>query len=645
MPLQKLQLRPGINRESTTLANKGGWYDCDKVRFRSGFPEKIGGWSALSYTAFLGVCRSLWNWVTLKGFNILGIGTNLKFYLEDGGVYYDITPIRTTTAAGDVTFSAVTVAPFSSTITVTDTAHGALTNDFVTFSGVDASGLGGTITQAILQQEYQVTVIDSDTYTIEARAVSPVDAPGAAVLSDASSTGNGGANVVGTYQINTGPAQYTIGTGWGTGPWSRGTWGSGFAAGVGQQLRVWSQANYGERLLFSPRGGALYVWDPGPLVPPAYATRGTLISGVDVPSQINQMLVSDATRITICLGCNDYGAYDSTSLDPMLIRWSEQEDYNAWTPTALNQAGSYRLSIGSTIVAGLQSRQEILVWTDAALYSMQYLGPPSVYGFNLLADNISIASPKAMTTSGGVVFWMGVDRFYVYDGSVSPLPCSLWKYVFSDINFDQGYQFFAGVNQGYNEVWWFYCSANSNTIDRYVIFNYVEKAWYYGTMSRTAWIDLGIRQYPIAATSGNIIVYHESAVDNGETNPPSAINAHIQTSDFDIGEGDNYSFISRMVPDITFNGSDTPAATTPSVQFIMRPRQNSGAAYGAAPVMPVVSTQTYNGTQTYNVQEFTQIVYTRVRGRQMALRVESNTVGTQWQLGVPAFDIRMDGRR
>ena len=645
MPLQKLQLRPGINRESTTLANKGGWYDCDKVRFRSGFPEKIGGWSALSYTAFLGVCRSLWNWVTLKGFNILGIGTNLKFYLEDGGVYYDITPIRTTTAAGDVTFSAVTVAPFSSTITVTDTAHGALTNDFVTFSGVDASGLGGTITQAILQQEYQVTVIDSDTYTIEARAVSPVDAPGAAVLSDASSTGNGGANVVGTYQINTGPAQYTIGTGWGTGPWSRGTWGSGFAAGVGQQLRVWSQANYGERLLFSPRGGALYVWDPGPIVPPAYGTRGTLISGVDVPSQINQMLVSDATRITICLGCNDYGAYDSTSLDPMLIRWSEQEDYTAWTPTALNQAGSYRLSIGSTIVGGLQSRQEILVWTDAALYSMQYLGPPSVYGFNLLADNISIASPKAMTTSGGVVFWMGVDRFYVYDGSVSPLPCSLWKYVFSDINFDQGYQFFAGVNQGYNEVWWFYCSANSNTIDRYVIFNYVEKAWYYGTMSRTAWIDLGIRQYPIAATSGNIIVYHESAVDNGETNPPSAISAHIQTSDFDIGEGDNYSFISRMVPDITFNGSDTPAATTPSVQFIMRPRQNSGAAYGAAPVMPVVSTQTYNGTQTYNVQEFTQIVYTRVRGRQMALRVESNTVGTQWQLGVPAFDIRMDGRR
>jgi hypothetical protein len=615
------------------------------VRFRSGFPEKIGGWSALSYTAFLGVCRSLWNWVTLQGFNILGIGTNLKFYLEDGGVYYDITPIRTTTAAGDVTFSAVTVAPFSSTITVTDTAHGALTNDFVTFSGVDASGLGGTITQAILQQEYQVTVIDSDTYTIEARAVSPVDAPGAAVLSNASSTGNGGASVVGTYQINTGPAAFTVGTGWGTGPWSRGTWGSGFAAGVGQQLRVWSQANYGERLLFSPRGGALYVWDPGPLVPPAYATRGTLISGVDVPSQINQMLVSDATRITICLGCNDYGAYDSTSLDPMLIRWSEQEDYNAWTPTALNQAGSYRLSIGSTIVAGLQSRQEILVWTDAALYSMQYLGPPSVYGFNLLSDNISIASPKAMTTSGGVVFWMGVDRFYVYDGSVSPLPCSLWKYVFSDINFDQGYQFFAGVNQGYNEVWWFYCSANSNTIDRYVIFNYVEKAWYYGTMSRTAWIDLGIRQYPIAATSGNLIVYHESAIDNGETNPPSAISAHIQTSDFDIGEGDHYSFISRMVPDITFNGSETPAATTPSVQFIMRPRQNSGSAYGAAPNMPVVSAQSYNTTQTYNVQEFTQIVYTRVRGRQMALRVESNTVGTQWQLGVPAFDIRMDGRR
>lgn len=645
MPLQKLQLRPGINRESTTLSNKGGWYDCDKVRFRSGLPEKIGGWSALSYTRFLGVCRSLWNWVTLKGFNILGIGTNLKFYLEDGGAYYDITPIRKVTTAGEVTFSAVTVAPFSSTITVTDTDHDAVTGDFVTFSGVGASGLGGNITQAILQQEYQVTVLDANTYTIQARAVSPVSAPGAAVLSNASDTGNGGAAVVGTYQINTGSDIFTVGTGWGAGPWSRSTWGSGFSSGIAQQLRIWSQSNYGELLLFSPRGGALYSWDPGPGTTPAYGTRGTLVSGVDVPAQINQMLVSDSTRITICFGCNDYGAYNSTPLDPMLIRWSEQEDYTAWTPTSLNQAGSFRLSIGSTIVGAMQTRQEILVWTDAAVYSMQYLGPPSVYGFTPLADNISIAGPKAMVTSSGIVFWMGIDKFYVYDGKVDTLPCTLWKYVFSDINFDQSYQFFAGVNQGYNEIWWFYCSANSEVIDRYVIFNYVDRAWYYGTLSRTAWVDMGIRKYPIAATSGNIIVYHESAVDNGETNPPSAINAYIQSADFDIGEGNNYSFVSRMVPDITFNGSDTPAATTPAVRFIMRPRQNPGANYNAAPNMNIVSAQSYNGTQTYNVQEYTEIVYTRVRGRQMALRIESDTVGTQWQLGTPAFDIRMDGRR
>lgn len=757
MPLQKLQLRPGINRESTTLANKGGWYDCDKVRFRSGLPEKIGGWTALTYSEFLGVCRSLWNWVTLKGFNILGLGTNLKFYVEDGGNYFDITPIRETTAAGAVTFDAT---DGSSTITVTDIDHGGVTSDFVTFSGVATSaGLGGNITRAILQQEYQITVIDANTYTFQARVVSPISSPGAAVLANSSDTGDGGANVVAAYQVNTGAAIYTLGTGWGSGPWppyraitltnpfitvsgsstitvnygatnhnvnagdfvyftsvandvagipkavfvnafkvitklsnteytismvigsgsptypvitytananfpagtggsvsvrypsaslpgsaNRG-WGDPYSAGVAEQLRIWSQSNYGEQLLFSPRGGALYKWDPGPATTPAYGTRGTLISGVDVPAQINQILVSDATRITICFGCNDLGAYNTTTIDPMLIRWSDQEDYNVWSPTALNQAGSYRLSIGSTIVGALQTRQEILVWTDAAVYSMQYLGPPSVYGFTLLADNISIAGPKAMATSSGTTFWMGVDKFYYYSGKVEVLPCTLWKYVFSDINYDQSYQFFAGVNQGYNEIWWFYCSSNSTTIDKYVVFNYVDQAWYYGTLGRTAWLDLGIRRYPMAATNGNLIVYHEAAVDNGETDPPSPINAYIQSSDFDIGEGNNYAFISRMIPDVTFNGSSTAASATPQVTFTMRPRENPGANYSSAPNMQIVSSQSYNNTQTYNVQQFTEIVYTRVRGREMALRIESNTIGTQWQLGVPAFDIRADGRR
>jgi hypothetical protein len=643
MPLQPLQFRPGVNKEVTTLAGKGGWFDCDKVRFRAGYPEKIGGWAALSYSTFLGVARSLWNWVTLKGFNILGVGTNLKFYLEDGGAFYDITPIRATTAAGDVTFSAVTVAPFSSTITITDTAHGCATGDFVTFSGVDASGLGGNITQAILQQEYQVTVLTVNTYTIQARVVSPIGAPGAAVLSNASDSGNGGAAVVGAYQVNTGSAIFTVGTGWGTGTWGRGTWSSGFSSGFGSQLRLWSQSNYGEQLLFSPRGGALFVWQPGGGTTPAYGTRGTLVSGVDVPSQINQILISDATRITIAFGCNDYGAYNTTALDPMLIRWSAQEDYNDWTPSATNQAGSYRLSHGSEIVGSLQTRQEILVWSDSSLYSMQYLGPPFVWGFNLLADNLSIMGPNAIATAVGLTFWMGVDKFYIYSGRVETLSCSVWKYVFDDINISQSYQFFAGVNERFNEIWWFYCSADSNTIDRYVIYNYVDQAWYYGTLARTAWLDSPLREYPQATTTSNIIVFHEAAVDNGETNPPSPIASYIQSSDFDIGNGDKYGFVWRMIPDITFNGSMTQSSTFPQVDFKMRPRKNPGAPYKVSNAPTVTSTQSYVTEKTYNVQEFTELIYTRVRGRQMAFRIESDTLGTQWQLGIPKLDIRPDG--
>jgi hypothetical protein len=494
-----------------------------------------------------------------------------------------------------------------------------------------------------LEQEYQVTVLTVNTYTIQARVVSPIGAPGAAVLSNASDSGNGGASVVGAYQVNTGSAIFTVGTGWGTGTWSRSTWGSGFALGIGEQLRLWSQSNYGEQLLFSPRGGALFIWQPGVGTTPAYVTRGTLISGVDVPSQINQILVSDATRITICLGCNDYGAYNSTPLDPMLIRWSAQEDYQDWTPSATNQAGSYRLSHGSEIVGSLQTRQEILVWTDSSLYSMQYLGPTFVWGFNLLADNLSIMGPNAIATAVGITFWMGVDKFYIYAGRVETLSCSVWKYVFDDINITQSYQFFAGVNERFNEIWWFYCSADSNTIDRYVIYNYVDQAWYYGTLARTAWLDSPLREYPQATTTSNIIVFHEAAVDNGETNPPSPIASYIQSSDFDIGNGDKYGFVWRMIPDITFNGSMTQGSTFPQVDFKMRPRKNPGAPYKASNAPTVTSTQNYVTEKSYNVQEFTELVYTRVRGRQMAFRIESDTLGTQWQLGIPKLDIRPDG--
>lgn len=641
MPLQKLQLRPGVNRESTTLANEGGWFECDKVRFRSGFPEKIGGWAALSYNTFLGTARSLWNWVTLKSYNLLGVGTNLKFYVESGGDYYDITPIRFTSAAGAATFAATNG---SATITVTNASgSGFVTGDFVTFT--DAVSLGGNITAAVLNQEYQITLVSSTTFTLQARAVSPVNAPGAVVLANGSDVGDGGASTVATYQINTGFDIYTIGTGWGAGPWSRLGWGSGYTTGIGLQLRLWSQANFGENLLFSPRGGALYIWQPGGSATPAYGTRGTLVSGTDVPAFINQIMVSDATRIVIAFGCNDYGAYGTTTQDPMLIRWSTNESYTNWTPAITNQAGSYRLSRGSEIVSALQTRQEILVWTDAAVYSMQYLGPPFIYGFTLLADNISIVSPNAMATANGVVYWMGTDKFYSYSGRVETLPCALRAYIFDDINRDQEAQFFSGTNEGYSEVWWFYCSTNSTTVDRYVIFNYLDRVWYYGTMGRTAWLDSPLRQYPQAATTGNIIVFHEAATDNGETNPPSPISSYIQTSDFDIGDGHNYGFVWRMIPDITFDGSTTPAPLTPQVTFTLRPRINPGSAYGTADTPAVTSAQSYAMQNTYTVQEFTEIVYTRVRGRQMAFRVSSDSLGTQWQLGVPRIDVKSDGRR
>ncbi len=635
MPLQKLQFRPGINREGTTLANEGGWFDGDKIRFRSGYPEKIGGWAAVSYNTFLGVCRSLWNWVTLKSYNLMGVGTNLKFYVENGGTYYDITPLRETNTnpAGQITLA---VTNGSNLLTITDVnAESLQVNDFVTLAG--ATTLGGNVTAAVLNQEFQiVSVVSSTQYTVQL-----------SVTADTTASSSAMTGLTIAYQINTGFATYTIGTGWGAGPWSRDGWGSGYTTGIGLQLRLWTQSNFGEDLLFSPRTGPIYLWQPGSGATPAFATRGTLVSGVDVPSITNEIMVSDSTRIVIAFGCNDYGAYGTTPQDPMLIRWSAQESYTDWTPAATNQAGSYRLSHGSVIVGALQTRQEILVWTDAAVYAMQYLGPPYVWGFTLLSDNISITSPNAMATAAGVVYWMGTDKFYVYSGRVETLPCAVRTYVYEDINRDQYSQIFAGTNEAFSEVWWFYCSANSTTIDRYVIFNYLDRVWYYGSMTRTAWLDSPLRQYPSATTGGGLMVYHEAAVDDGTTNPPSPITAYVQSSDFDIGDGHNYGFVWRMIPDITFDGSNMAGLSTdkPQVNFTVRPRQNPGAAYSASNAPTVQSAQSYRATTTYNVQEFTEIVYTRIRGRQMAFKVESSTLGTQWQLGVPRIDVRPDGRR
>jgi hypothetical protein len=716
MPLQKLQLRPGVNRESTTLANEGGWFECDKIRFRSGYPQKIGGWTPLSGTTYLGVARSLWNWVTLRGFNLLGVGTNIKYYVENGGVYNDITPIRQTTTLPNNPFTTQLNQP---TVTVNAPNHGAINGDYVTFSG--ATSVAGLD----LNNQYVITYIDSNSYTITATS------------NASSSTTGGGAAVVAAYQLNIGSSTITYQTGWGAGLWggyiagttttvlngaindsvttvtvtsttgfsatgvilvdnelitysgknstqftgcTRGTngtvavshlnnavvynattftgWGQSVSATQYNQIRLWSEANFGEYLLINPSKGGIYLWIPNydgngnlvinnraQLLSPS--SSGVYTTDADCPSITSLIAVSDTSRFVLAFGCNGYTTDPNpTQQDPMLVRWSDQENYAVWTPSATNQAGSFRLSSGSYIVTAQQTRQEILVWTDAALYSMQYLGPPYVWGINILSDNISIISPNAVATANNITYWMGADKFYSYSGRVETLPCALRQYVFGDINLTQSSQFFAGTNEGYSEVWWYYCSANSTVVDRYVIYNYLDQVWYYGTLGRTAWLDSPLRQFPMAATYSNNIVFHENGVDDvTTTGNVLPITSYIQSSDFDIGDGHNYGFVWRMIPDITFDGSTTPAPDKPQVTFTVRPRYNPGSPYGTSDTPTVASEQSYANQRNYTVQEFTQIVYTRIRGRQMAFKIISDTVGTQWQLGVPRIDVRPDGRR
>jgi len=652
MPLQKLQFAPGVNREGTATSAEGTWFDIDKVRFRSGNAEKIGGWVADTGTqigglqpptgAYWGIARAMWNWVNLSGFNLLGLGTDLKYYIQNtvGGAFNDVTPLKDTTLAGDVTFAAV---DGSDIITVNDTGSNTQVNDFVTFSG--AVSLGGNITADILNAEHQIIeVVSSSEYKIKVGATA-----------NASDTGDGGVAVIGEYQINTGSDVATVGVGWGAGGWSGVTtgltntgWGeaSTSTAGIGIQLRTWSQSNYGEDLIINPRGGGLFYWKNN--ANPSIFDRAVLLSNsspapfdtdVDCPSRVNYTLISDASRFVIAFGCNDYG---QTALDPLLIRWSDQEDYATWTPAITNQAGSFRLSIGSEIIMAQQTRQEILVWTDAAVYSMQYQGPPFVWGFQPLATNTSIASPNAAITVHDATYWMGVDKFYVYNGRVQTLPCSVRQFVFQNINLSQQFQFFAGINDAFSEVWWFYCSKNSTKIDRYVVYNYLENSWYYGNMARTAWIDNALRQVPIAAGYNGKLLYHETGNDDGTTNPPTPINAFVQSADVDIGDGHNFGFVWRIIPDVTFDGSTVPA---PSLNFSVRPRQFPGTNYGPADNPNVASANNYALQRTYNVQQFTPQVNVRIRGRQMAFRVESDDLGVAWQLGVPRIDLRADGRR
>lgn len=646
MPLKKLLPAPGVNRENTRYTNEGRWYSCDKIRFRQGTPEKIGGWQQITNDQFLGICRTLWPWAALSGQTYLGIGTNLKYYiaLAGGGSYNDVTPLRTTTAAGEVTFSAVTVFPFSSTITVTDNAHGCATGDFVTFSGVTAAGLGGNITQAVLQQNYQVTVTGVNTYTITAK--SPTT--GLPVTSNASDTGNGGAAVVGAYEISVGDAIQSAVTGWGAGGWGSGGWGVGTTTST--SIRIWNHYNFGEDLIFGPKDGAMYYWDHTAGLTARGVALTSLPGASDVPTVQRMLMVSDASRFVLAFGCNDYG---SAAQDPMLIRWSDQESAVNWTPAATNQAGSLRVSHGSAIEAVAQVRQEILVWTDVALYSLQYLGPPVVWGSQLLSDNISIISDRAWATAAGVTYWMGNEKFYMYDGRVQTLTSDLRQYIFSDLNFDQPQQIIAGTNEQFNEVWWFYCSANSTSIDRYVIYNYVEKAWYYGNLGRTAWIDTSVASnVPIAADYNNRLLYHESGVDDNATTTTLPIEAYVTSGEFDIDDGHQFGFVWRVLPDVNFTGS---TAANPTMNLTLLPLQNSGSGYtrGVVPVASVTSDMSVAGDNSFPVvrsatvpiDQFTGQVNIRVRGRQMSLKASSDQIGVQWQLGACRIDVRPDGRK
>jgi hypothetical protein len=619
MPLQKIMFKPGVNRENTRYTTEGGWYDCDKVRFRQGTPEKIGGWVRISATTFLGVCRSLWNWVTLGSQNLLGVGTHLKFYIENGGAYNDITPLRK--APATLVNNPFATTSGSTTVVVTDATGGFTNGAFVTFSG--ATAVGGLT----LNGEYQLSTIGTSTTTYEITASSP-----------ASSTATGGgAAVVAAYQINPGPEYAVPLTGWGAGSWGSGTWGLGSTSV--DALRIWNQSNFGQNLIFGPRGEEIYYWDANT----SLTTRGVLLSSLagasDVPLHQNFLLVSDTSRFVIVFGTNEIG---DTILDPMLIRWSDQEDAVQWTPSITNQAGSIRLSHGSKIVTALQSRQEILVWTDSSLYSLQYLGPPFVWGSQLLADSISLVGPSAAAIASGVTYWMGVDKFYKYDGRVQTLRCDLRQYIFSDINSAQYEQVFASTNEGFNEVWWFYCSSNSNAIDKYVVYNYEEDIWYYGMMARTAWLDSGLRNYPLAATYNYNVVNHEQGVDDNATGTALPIEAYISSSQFDIGDGHNFGFVWRILPDITFRGS---TATSPQVTMYLQPLQNSGSGYNNPASVAGSSSGAVTRTAVIPVEEFTGQINTRVRGRQMAFKIDSTALGVTWQLGAPRMDIRPDGRR
>jgi len=632
MPLQKLQFKPGVNRETTSYTNEGGWFDSEKIRFRFGMPEKIGGWIKASANTFLGTCRALHSWVSLDGTLRTGLGTHLKYYIKEGDGYNDVTPLRSTTSAGDVTFSA---SNGSSTITATDSSHGAVENDYVTFSG--AATLGGLVIAAALNQEYQIaSVPTANTFTFTAK-----DTDGDTITANSSDSGNGGSSVVGAYQINVGLDSTVAGTGWGAGTWSRGAWDSASdLTDVTDILRIWTHDNYGEDLIINVRDGGLYYWDTSAYAA-AYSRAIALsaVSGADstTPTIAKKVVVSDRDRHVIVFGCDSESA--GGTQDPLLIRFSHQETVTTWESTATNTAGSLRLGSGSEIITAIETRQQIIVFTDVSLHAMQFLGPPFTYGIDLISENVTIISPLAAKAVDDFVFWMGFEDFYVYDGRVQKLPCAVKSYIFNDINLYQKEKVFAALNSSFNEIWWFYPSEDSDSNDRYVIYNHLEQAWSYGTLARSAWLDRGITDNPIAAGLDNYLYTHEYGLDDGSTAPASAITSYVESSQLDIGDGDKFVFIRRLVPDVTFDGS---TASSPSAAFTVKTRNFPGGAYLESNASTV--TQSAAATTT-TVEQFTDQVHIRLRGRSFALKVGSTDTEVQWRLGSPRVDIREDGRR
>ena len=618
MPLQKLQFRPGIVRDTTDYTNEGGWRDGDKIRFRLGSPETIGGWTRYTSNAFLGTCRDIHSWTALTGANFIGAGTNLKLYVLDGNDPVDITPIRSTTAAGDITFSATNG---SSTITVADTNNGVFLNDFVTFSG--AASLGGTITAAVLNKEYQVTsVVNANSYTITATATA-----------NSSDTGNGGGSVVGAYQINSGLDSAATGSGWGAGTWSRGTWNSAADVSVpSANLRLWSMDNFGEDLISNVRGGGIYYWDTSSGTP-ARAVDISTLNGNNQPKVANIVLVSERDRHVIAFGCDPQG--DPGVLDPLTIRFSDQESFTDWAATSTNTAGELRIGTGSEIIAAVQTKQQVIVFTDRSVSSMQFIGAPFTFGLSEVSTNTSIAGQNAAVAFGDSVYWMGDEVFYVYDGNVKLIPCPIEEYIFDGMNLTQRAKVTSGLNSKFNEVWWFYPSKVSETNDSYVVFNYAENSWYYGSLNRTAWSDNALSNLPVAASTDGYLYFHEDGLDDGSTNPPSPINSYIESSVIDIGDGDQFMFVSKVIPDLTFRNS----TATPQATFTVSARDYPGTAFDQTDSGPTVR------SATVPVEQYTEQLFFRLRGRSIALKVSSSTLGTEWRLGTPRADMRTDGRR